>query len=60
MPLVMHASQNLSARLDLLHGLELVASIVATGRATMPFPRGFRLLPQMPEFARSVVVGPAV
>ncbi len=30
---------------DLLRGLEIVAGIVATGKAQPPFPRGFRLLP---------------
>ncbi|HVA12142.1 MAG TPA: response regulator [Stellaceae bacterium] len=30
---------------DLLRGLELVAEIVATGKATPPFPRGFLVLP---------------
>jgi DNA-binding response OmpR family regulator len=30
---------------DLLRSLELVAEIVATGTATPPFPRGFRVLP---------------
>jgi DNA-binding response OmpR family regulator len=29
---------------DLLRGLEIVAEIVATGRAQPPFPRGFALL----------------
>ena len=29
---------------DLLRGLEIVAGIVATGRAQPPFPRGFQLL----------------
>lgn len=29
---------------DLLRSLELVAEIVATGTATSPFPRGFRVL----------------
>ena len=29
---------------DLLRSLELVAEIVATGTATSPFPRGFRIL----------------
>jgi DNA-binding response OmpR family regulator len=29
---------------DLLRGLEVVAEIVATGRARPPFPRGFQLL----------------
>jgi DNA-binding response OmpR family regulator len=29
---------------DLLRGLEIVAAIVATGKAQPPFPRGFRLL----------------
>jgi two-component system, response regulator PdtaR len=31
--------------LDLLRGLEIVAEIHATGRASLPFPRKFRLLP---------------
>lgn len=30
---------------DLLRGLELVVEIVATGRASAPFPRGFKVLP---------------
>jgi len=30
---------------DLLRGLELVADIVATGTAVLPFPRGFQVLP---------------
>jgi CheY-like chemotaxis protein len=30
---------------DLLRGLEIVAEIVATGRASPPFPGGFQLLP---------------
>ncbi len=30
---------------DLLRGLEIVADIVATGRASAPFPRGFLVLP---------------
>jgi CheY-like chemotaxis protein len=30
---------------DLIRGLEIVAEIVATGKAQPPFPRGFRLLP---------------
>jgi hypothetical protein len=30
---------------DLLRGLELVADIVATGTAVLPFPRGFHVLP---------------
>jgi DNA-binding response OmpR family regulator len=30
---------------DLLRGLEIVAAIVATGKASPPFPRGFQLLP---------------
>jgi len=36
---------------DLLRGLEIVAGIVATGRASPPFPRGFFLLasPAGPE-----------
>ncbi len=29
---------------DLLRGLEIVAAIVATGRASPPFPRGFSVL----------------
>jgi DNA-binding response OmpR family regulator len=29
---------------DLLRGLEIVAEIVATGKATPPFPRGFQVL----------------
>ncbi len=29
---------------DLVRGLEIVADIVATGKATPPFPRGFRVL----------------
>lgn len=29
---------------DLLRGLEIVAEIVATGKATPPFPQGFQLL----------------
>ena len=29
---------------DLLRGLEIVAAIVATGKAQPPFPQGFRLL----------------
>ena len=30
---------------DLLRGLEIVADMVATGRASAPFPRGFKVLP---------------
>jgi CheY-like chemotaxis protein len=30
---------------DLLRGLEIVADLVATGRASAPFPRGFQVLP---------------
>jgi DNA-binding response OmpR family regulator len=30
---------------DLVRSLEIVADIVATGRASPPFPRGFRMLP---------------
>lgn len=30
---------------DLVRGLELVSEIVATGKASPPFPRGFRVLP---------------
>ena len=30
--------------IDLIRSLELVAEIVATGTATLPFPRGFRVL----------------
>jgi CheY-like chemotaxis protein len=30
---------------DLLRGLEIVADMVATGTASPPFPRGFRVLP---------------
>jgi CheY-like chemotaxis protein len=30
---------------DLVRGLEIVAEIVATGRASPPFPDGFQLLP---------------
>jgi DNA-binding response OmpR family regulator len=30
---------------DLLRSLELVSEIVATGTASLPFPRGFHLLP---------------
>jgi DNA-binding response OmpR family regulator len=30
---------------DLVRSLEIVAEIVATGRASPPFPRGFRMLP---------------
>ena len=30
---------------DLLRGLEIVAEIVATGRASAPFPYGFKVLP---------------
>ena len=33
------------SRRDLLRGLEIVADIVATGRASAPFPRGFKVLP---------------
>jgi ActR/RegA family two-component response regulator len=31
---------------DLVRGLEIVAEIVATGTASPPFPRGFRVLPR--------------
>jgi DNA-binding response OmpR family regulator len=34
---------------DLVRGLQIVADIVATGTATQPFPRGFQLLPLVPE-----------
>lgn len=30
--------------LDLLHGLKLVSEIVSTGKAALPFPRGFHVL----------------
>lgn len=30
---------------DLLRGLQLVSEIVATGRASEPYPRGFQVLP---------------
>jgi DNA-binding response OmpR family regulator len=30
---------------DLLRGLEIVTDIVATGRTSAPFPRGFQVLP---------------
>jgi DNA-binding response OmpR family regulator len=30
---------------DLLRGLEIVADMVATGTASQPFPRGFKVLP---------------
>jgi DNA-binding response OmpR family regulator len=30
---------------DLVRGLDIVSDIVANGRASQPFPRGFRLLP---------------
>jgi hypothetical protein len=30
---------------DLVRSLELVAELVATGAASTPFPRGFRVLP---------------
>jgi DNA-binding response OmpR family regulator len=30
---------------DLLRSLEIVAEIVATGKASQPFPRGFQILP---------------
>jgi len=30
--------------LDLLHGLKLVSEIVTTGKAALPFPRGFQIL----------------
>jgi CheY-like chemotaxis protein len=33
------------SRADLLRGLEIVADIVATGRASAPFPPGFQVLP---------------
>jgi hypothetical protein len=33
---------------DLLRGLEIVAELAATGTASPPFPRGFRVLPQAP------------
>lgn len=32
---------------DLLRGLEIVAEIVATGKASLPFPRGFQVLPSV-------------
>ena len=38
---------------DLLRSLALVSEIVATGNASPPFPRGFKLLP---EHARSKLV----
>jgi DNA-binding response OmpR family regulator len=34
---------------DLLRSLEIVAGIVATGKAQMPFPQGFHLLPPAAE-----------
>jgi DNA-binding response OmpR family regulator len=40
---------------DLLRGLEIVAGIVATGKAEPPFPRGFHLL--QAATARSQAVG---
>jgi CheY-like chemotaxis protein len=33
----------------LVRGLEIVADIVATGKSTQPFPRGFQLLPMPPD-----------
>ena len=39
---------------DLLRGLEIVAEIVATGKAQPPFPQGFQLL--HPAIAKSRVV----
>ena len=32
------------ALIDLLHGLKLVSEIVSTGKAALPFPRGFHVL----------------
>ena len=39
---------------DLLRGLEIVAEIVATGKAQPPFPRGFQLLPSAAAQSRAV------
>jgi DNA-binding response OmpR family regulator len=41
---------------DLVRGLEIVAEIVATGKAQPPFPKGFQLLPA--ETADSQAVFP--
>ena len=40
---------------DLLRGLEIVAGIVATGKAQLPFPRGFQVL--HPAAIKSQAVG---
>lgn len=37
---------------DLRRGLEIVAEIVATGRATLPYPRGLQILRKPPVPAR--------
>jgi DNA-binding response OmpR family regulator len=38
---------------DLLRGLEIVADVVATGRASPPFPPGFKMLPLPVSHARA-------
>jgi DNA-binding response OmpR family regulator len=42
---------------DLVHALVIVREVVTAGTATLPFPRGFRLLPKsvarMPQAART-------
>lgn len=40
---------------DLLRGLEIVAEIVATGKASPPFPRGFQVLPSAPIARREAL-----
>jgi DNA-binding response OmpR family regulator len=42
---------------DLVRGLEIVAEIVATGKASPPFPRGFHLLPQASAALRRRTIG---
>lgn len=42
---------------DLLRGLEIVAEIIATGKASPPFPRGFQLLPSAASSAIGIIDG---
>ena len=37
---------------DLIRGLEIVAEIVATGKAQPPFPQGFKVLHRQPALTR--------
>ncbi len=42
---------------DLLRSLEIVAEIVATGKASPPFPRGFQVLPSAITLPRETSYG---